>query len=246
MTLHHEVEGDGPPLVLLHAGGLDLRMWEPQVAAFAGSFRVIRCDLRGHGRTPLPGEPFSHVDDIAELLDALGVGSATLVGSSFGGYCAIELARTQPERVERLVLADAAYAHDWSAEFQRFLDDEAAALERGDVDTALELGLAWTLHESADDGVRRRIAELSRDGLELELARGDPPEEIWPEPGPLSAVSAPALVLTGEHDLADFRAIARRIAAEIPDARHEVIPGAAHLPNIEQSDDFNARLLGFV
>lgn len=103
-TLYYEARGSGPPVVLLHAGGMDHTMWDPQAAPLARAFRVVRYDARGHGRSTAPMGPFSTVEDLRLLLDHLGVQRTHLVGISMGAGVAFGFARTHPERVSRLVL----------------------------------------------------------------------------------------------------------------------------------------------
>src|SRR4051812_10534258 len=98
--LHHLDEGSGPAVVLLHAGVADLRMWDHPAAALVGDHRVVRCDLRGFGQSPLaPDASYSDAEDVIGLLDELGVDSFALVGSSHGGGVALQVASAIPERV---------------------------------------------------------------------------------------------------------------------------------------------------
>jgi pimeloyl-ACP methyl ester carboxylesterase len=103
-TLYYDVRGSGPPVVLLHAGDVDLTMWEPQVIPLAGSFRIIRYDARGHGRSNAPRGPYPTTEDLRLLLAHLGVERAHLVGISMGAGVALDFAATYPERVSKLVL----------------------------------------------------------------------------------------------------------------------------------------------
>ena len=103
-SLYFEVHGSGPSVVLLHAGDLDLTMWDPQVTRLARSFRVIRYDARGHGRSTAPRGPYSTVEDLRLLLDHLGVEHAHLVGISMGAGVALNFAVAYPARVRNLVL----------------------------------------------------------------------------------------------------------------------------------------------
>src|SRR3954452_10904387 len=106
--LHHRVEGSGPVVVLLHAGVADLRMWDAQVDALPGR-KVVRCDLPGYGGTPVgPDTDGCDAEDVLDLLDRLGVAGFALVGASYGGYVALQVASAVPHRVERLVLLDTA------------------------------------------------------------------------------------------------------------------------------------------
>ena len=103
-TLYYEARGSGPAVVLLHGGGLDLGMWDPQVEPLARSFRVIRYDARGHGRSTARMGPYSTLEDLRRLLDHLGVARAHLVGLSMGAGVALDFAINHPERVSKLAL----------------------------------------------------------------------------------------------------------------------------------------------
>ena len=112
VELAYDDEGSGAPLVLLHAGIADLRMWDDVTPSLAERFRVIRPDLRGFGETPLPDGPFVYAADVVSLLDALDVGRAHMIGVSMGGHVALDVAIAHPERVERLVLVGSALMRD--------------------------------------------------------------------------------------------------------------------------------------
>ena len=105
--LHVEATGTGPAVVLLHGGSADSRMWQGQLAALAGHYRVIRYDLRGLGQSPPPAAPYRMSDDLTAVLDHLGVDSAALVGFSTGGAIALEFAARYPARAAALVLIGA-------------------------------------------------------------------------------------------------------------------------------------------
>ncbi|BAJ31912.1 MULTISPECIES: alpha/beta fold hydrolase, partial [Kitasatospora] len=97
--------GDGPPLVLLHPGVGDSRVWDAALPALLGRFRLVRYDVRGYGRSPQPDRPYSMLADLRALLDRLGPEPVHLVGCSMGGGSALGLALERPERVASLVLA---------------------------------------------------------------------------------------------------------------------------------------------
>src|SRR6478672_6628098 len=106
-SLHHRVEGSGPTVLLLHAGVADLRMWDTQVDELVPGHSVLRLDLRGYGHTPLePGASYSDAGDVLALLDELGLERYALVGASYGGWVALQVATAAPDRVERIVLLD--------------------------------------------------------------------------------------------------------------------------------------------
>ena len=125
MLLAHDDQGSGPAVLLIHAGVTDRRMWDPVAGALAHTFRVVRPDLRGFGETPLPPGPYCDADDLDTLLGHLGVTHAAVVGSSYGGRVALELATTHPGRVSSLVLLNPAY---------RGVEPTAAAQAMGEFD----------------------------------------------------------------------------------------------------------------
>ena len=107
--LYYERAGTGHPLVLIHGFTLNTQMWEDQFAVFAQHYQTIRYDMRGFGRSALPAEePFTAVDDLRALLDALGVSRTFVLGLSLGGSVAIDFALAYPERTSALVLVDPA------------------------------------------------------------------------------------------------------------------------------------------
>ena len=103
-TLFYEDRGAGPVIVLLHAGGRDHTMWDAQAQTFTRGFRVIRYDLRGHGRSTARMGPFDMVDDLRRVLDHLGVRHVRLVGVSMGSGVALDAAFQMPDRVDRVAL----------------------------------------------------------------------------------------------------------------------------------------------
>src|SRR5687767_1691092 len=105
MTIFHEVTGDGPAVLLVHAGVCDSRMWARQVEDLRTDHRVITVDRRGYGKTPLEaGAKYADAADLLEVLDELGVETTAVVAASFGAYVALQAASKQPERFSRLVL----------------------------------------------------------------------------------------------------------------------------------------------
>jgi pimeloyl-ACP methyl ester carboxylesterase len=254
--LHHEVAGEGPPVVLLHEGICDSRMWDAQWEAFAQEHRVVRCDFRGFGRTPYTPGAYTNAGDLIALLDELGLGPAALVGVSMGGGVALQAAVARPDLVAALVLVGSGIGgHDWSDEIVRAWEEEEAAVERGDLDAAVEVNLrTWVdgPHRSPDEvdpAVREKVGEMQRRALELYLdGGGDATEEaLVPDVGErLGEIQAPTLVLVGELDVPDMHAIATRLRRDIPGARGATIPAAAHAPTMERPDEFAELVLPFL
>lgn len=256
MELYVEVAGEGAAVVLVHSGICDSRMWDPQWGPFSAAYRTVRYDLRGYGRSPLPPGVFSHASDLVELLDRLGIERASLVAASFGGQVALEVAVAHPDRVDRLVLADARLPlDDWSDEIKAFGAEEDAALERDDLDAAVEVNLRMWVDGPqqppgrVDPAVREQVGRMQRLAFELQVPMWDEADDepLVPDLARrLHEVRAPTLAVAGELDVADFRRIAERLAREIPDARHAVVPGVAHLPSLERPAEFDRLALGFL
>jgi 3-oxoadipate enol-lactonase len=253
MSLHHVVAGEGPDVLLVHAGIADSRMWEPLAGRLAAAgYRAIAPDLRGFGQTPLTPGVVSNAGDLVALLDELGVARAAVVGASFGGRVTLELALRAPERVRALALLGSSLdAFEWSDELETFDAEETAALEREDVEDAVRANVRmWVTRRgrAADPAVVELVATMQRDafdaqiGVDADLEANDPPVAER-----LHEIEAPALVIVGDEDVEDFRRLGERFAAEMPAAEPLVtIPGAAHLPALERPDDVAAVLLAFL
>ncbi|MEV4613572.1 alpha/beta hydrolase [Kitasatospora sp. NPDC049258] len=247
MTLDHDVTGDGPALVLLHSAVCDRRMWDPQWTALAeAGYRVVRCDFRGFGRSPLPARRHNDAADVLELLDALGIERAALVGSSYGGQVALEVAARRPDRVTALALLCAGLpGHEPSAELREFGGREDTLLEAGDVAAAVELNVATWLGPEADEAARELVRRMQRDAFEVQLAAPEGAGRLKVEVD-LAEIKAPALAVSGAHDVADFRQIAARLPELLPDARHLELPWAGHLPGLERPAEVTELLAGFL
>ena len=139
-SLYYEVAGEGSPLLLLHAGIADSRMWDDQFPIFAQHYRTIRYDLRGFGQSRWEAGTFAAYEDPAALFQALGVQKAHVIGLSFGGKIALDFALTHPEQVASLVLvAPSVGGVQPSEQIRRFFEEEDALFEKGDLQGAMEL-----------------------------------------------------------------------------------------------------------
>jgi 3-oxoadipate enol-lactonase len=226
-----------PHVLLVHAGGLDGRMWRPLAERLQDRYKLHMPDLRGHGDTPLPAEEYADADDVVRLLDRLKVKRAVVVGASFGGRVALQLATAAPERVSALaLLASALPGVERSAEFQAFADQEDALFEAGDIDAVVELNVRTWVREPA---VTELVAEMVRKACERQQGVEAPEREL---PVDLSAIGVPTLAVSGGRDFADFARIADRIAAEVPGAERAEIADAGHLIALERPDETAALL----
>jgi 3-oxoadipate enol-lactonase len=172
----------------------------------------------------LPGEVLRHQLP-APLDETVGNEPAAIVGNSYGGFVALDFAARRPELVEKLVLLDAPLMdHDFSREFMEYVEEEERLLDAGDTDGVVELNLRFWCPVIAD-----RVRPMVPGTLEYE-------NEELPNPD-LGAIQVPTLVGVGEHDKPDFRAIAERLARELPNAELVVIEGAGHLPPMEAPEE---------
>ncbi|HEX3512131.1 MAG TPA: alpha/beta hydrolase [Solirubrobacteraceae bacterium] len=248
MVLPYDESGDGPAIVLLHAGICDRRMYARHREPLAAEgVRAIAVDLPGFGDARLPDEEDAPWLDVLATLDELAVSRAVLVGNSFGGAVAQRAAVVAPERVAALVLVSSpAEGIEPSAQLAAAWDAEATALERGDIDAAVAAVLeAWTLPGSPEE-IRELVGEMQRRAFVTQLAGPEPQEASDPladDAGALAVVDAPALVAVGEHDMPDFHRAADELVRALPNARREVIAGAGHLAPLEQPEAFRELVL---
>jgi 3-oxoadipate enol-lactonase len=244
--LYYEVAGTGPPLVLLHGGLWDGRLWDDQWHAFTAWFRTMRPDARGFGRSDGAEREFNLTEDLLTVLDAEGIARAAVVGLSLGGYVAVDLALTHPDRVSTLVLVAAGVTgfDGWGEEIQKHRAETEAAVQRGDLGAALELDLElWCPLRTGNDDRQRRIA---RENLNSPLAEelADVIEQRAIDR--LGEVPVPTLVLVGDQDIPEMLRLADTLATGIPDARKFVLEEADHLPNVRKPEEFNHLVIGFL
>ncbi len=248
--LFHEVSGEGPAVVLVHGRGLDHRMWAPQVAALATRHRLVRYDLRGFGRSRSGVNAYSHADDLAGLLDHLGIERAAVVGCSLGGGAAVNFALLHPARLLGLVTVGGSLGgYAWSREFQdTFREAHRIALESGPrAANEFYLGSSLFAHAHHSPEVERRTRELLRDDDGAHWTRPDLGRPLSPPAMErLGTISVPAQVMVGEFDVPDMLAIADILAARIPRARKVVLDGLGHLPSLEDPARFNRLVLEFL
>ncbi|QDY78640.1 alpha/beta fold hydrolase [Streptomyces qinzhouensis] len=241
--------GAGQNIVLLHSTVCDRRMWDAQWRALAeAGHHVLRGDFRGFGDTPCTGEPYNDADDVLALMDAVGMDRAVLVGASYGGRTALEIAVRAPGRVAALVLLCAGLPGvPESPELTAFEEREVELVERGDLVEASFLVARTFLGPEADEATLKAVAAMQEQAYEIQLAGAD---DNWGDgdfdPGVLLDLEVPALVVSGAHDLPDFHEAADRQTALLPLAHREHLPWAGHLPGLERPEEITALLTGFL
>ena len=244
VDVHAVVEGppDAPVVVLSPSLGSTNAMWDAQAGALSRSYRVVRYDPRGHGRSPVPPGPYDLPDlaeDVVALLDRLDVGSAHYVGLSLGGMTGMALAAAHPERVRSLVLCCTSAllgpATMWAERAAAVRSGGTASIADAVVSRWLTPGYA-AQHPDLVDRLGAMVAGIPDDGyaaccgaIERMDLRADLPR-----------ISAPTLVVAGAQDPATPPDHAARIAEGIAGARVEVLDPAAHVANLEQPDAVTA------
>jgi len=252
--LFYRSAGHGPPLLLLHAGICDGRMWDDQIGAFASTHRVVVPDFRGFGQTEMVAGPFAHHHDLRALMDHLGIDRAILVGGSMSGKTTLDFALDYPGRVEALVLVasalsgyrftDAGTRAAWAA--------SDTALEAGRHDEAAEIEMQTWLAgprrklEQIDPGLRQRVRDMLIRSYATPPDLGEERPLEPPAVGRLGEIHVPALIIVGDEDQPDISAVAGLLEAGIVGARKVVMRGTAHLPNMEQPAVFNDIVRSFL
>ncbi|GAA1145464.1 3-oxoadipate enol-lactonase [Kribbella jejuensis] len=232
MTISHQVTGDGPDLLLVHAGVADARMWTRQVAELKDRYRVITLDLRGYGETPLVPQ-YSDAGDVLALLEELHTHDVTAVAASYGGYVVQQVASRRPELFSRLVLlcapTDNVQPDD---ELRALWAEENKLLEAGDVDGATDLTVRRWIGPDADDEARELLRTMQKRAYEVQLAAGEVENEEWPvEP---EKITPAVRLITGAHDFAFFTDSADYLAERLPAAERIHLDWAGHLPTLER------------
>lgn len=250
--LHYERAGAGMPVVLLHAGVADHRMWEPQFEAFAKHFDVIAPDMRGFGRSELPPGRWSPIADVLGLIDSLHLKPVHLVGCSIGGGVAIDFALEHGERISKLVLVGPGVGGvQFGAKYKELFAEAEAAEKAGDRRAMVEADARLWL-----DGPRRPAGYVKDPIRQLFFAMDSnfdsdfeaaPIERLDPPAAErLHEITAPTLLVVGDEDAPPIFDAVDMLMEKVPHARKVVIHDAAHLPNLEHPDEFNRIVLEFL
>jgi len=250
-----ERSGKGKAIVFLHAGVADKRMWNHQVAEFKDSHFVVSYDRRGFGETTAVDEVFSHIEDLREVLDQLGISTASIVGCSQGGRIAIDFTLAYPQRVTALALLAPAISgapapESFPAEIQAQLEALGEAEDANDLPRVnrIESNLWLDGPTSIAGRVTNPIRALFLDMNEVALRTPKLTQEIEP----LSAYKRlpnlliPTLIIWGALDFPHVKERCQYLVDTIPMAEGKEIAGTAHLLNLEQPEIINRLLRAFL
>lgn len=252
--LYSEIDGSGPPLLLLHAGVANLRMWDPHVPDLAARHTVIRYDARGYGRSETAAVDFSNRADAVAVLDHAGVDLAILVGASRGGIIALDTVLEHPARAAGLVsVAGGISGYEPSASslpMDRWEEAEAHWKEKhwdwlADFETRIWVDGPGQPEDRAPAALRDLVHGWIVDTYRAEKEEGSPQPLDPPAAGRLAEVACPVLVMIGGLDEAGTVESCRKLAASVPGSEVAEFPDAAHMLNLEHPERFTETLLAF-
>jgi 3-oxoadipate enol-lactonase len=252
--LYFEEAGEGRPIVMIHGGLLNAKMWDGQFERFARRYRVVRYDARGHGRSTSEPDTFSHHEDLRSIVKGLGLEKPVIMGLSMGGYIAIDFALEYPDMPGALVLVSPGLTgYEFkSEEFIDFRNRIAKAVEAGDSEAMVEaFQTVWTdgprrRPEGVDPAVREKVRLMVSDNVERWDERN---VEYRPLPFAierLDSINVPVLVVVGDIDMPGILEIVDLIESRVPGARRIVVPNVAHMINMEKPAEFDRIVLEFL
>jgi pimeloyl-ACP methyl ester carboxylesterase len=228
-------------------------MWDDQIQPLSQLFRIIRYDVRGFGKSSLPveGEPYSHHEDLAVLLEHLGIVKAHIVGLSMGSGIAVDFVVGHPAMSRSLVAAGPwifGYDSPATSEIYEAFDEVEVALDEGGVEAALDSWLAAPVFTNStwDTRVLERWREISSDYSFWHFSHTDPSTVLQPPAlERLAEISVPTLVVVGVREIAACREVGELLQETVPDVRTVEIPNAGHIMNMENPQDFNRAVTEF-
>ena len=253
-TLTGVETGDGLPVVFLHAGVSDNRMWHEQMRLAADNgWHAIAYDRRGYGDATSSDEPFSHLDDLEAVLDAFDIHAAVFVGCSLGGGLAIDFALKNPGRVIGLVLIGTSVTGaPWTATAEESAIEmaEEDAWERGDLDLLNKVQAhEWLDGPRAQSGrvggsARALFLDMNAKALaKPELTQEEQRPDAWNR---VDAVTAPTMLIVGDEDFTALIERHEHLSETMPNSFAAVLEGVAHIPSIERPDLINRMLEEFL
>ena len=250
--LFYERQGSGFPLVFVSGGGvMDRRCWDEEFQNFAPHFSVIRYDVRGIGKSERPTQEFSHSHDLHELLKALEVRRAHVIGLSVGGAIAIDFTLDHPEMVDHVVLAASGLSDDAKAEEnQQGLTMLSEMTQKQGIESVAQLTVdAPFVISKENETQRERIKQIYIDNRDV-FESGFPIYSLWKPTlsagARLSEIHAPTLVVRGDQDNAAYIKITDKVASAVPKAQKIVLPGGTHFINLDKPKEFAEAVLNFL
>jgi len=254
-SIHFTSSGQGQPLVFVHAGIADSRMWQPQIEYFAPRYRVVTFDLRGFGQTAMVAGDFSDAEDLRAVMDALAIEKAVVIGCSMGGSAVINFALQNPLRTLALVPVasglDGFEVEDDEGSVAKWQQVEEANKQK-DFDRFAEcVNRLWIdgprrKPDEVNPHVRSFVKEMLRTSFGTPEGLGRRIKLSPPAASRLGEIHVPVLVIAGSEDVPEMAFYAQKLSRDIPGARLHIFEKAGHLPSLERPSDFNTLLDGFL
>ncbi|MBN2033638.1 MAG: 3-oxoadipate enol-lactonase [Deltaproteobacteria bacterium] len=252
ISIHYMLDGaeSAPVVTLSHSLATDLTMWEPQMDALLTSYRVLRYDTRGHGKTSVPRGPYSFdmlAGDVAALLKSLGIEKTLFMGISMGGMIGQALALKSQDLLSGLILCDT----------MSRIPDEAKSIWDERIDSVQKDGMESQVESTIQRWLRPPYREKNPEvvGKVEAMIRTTKPEgyigcaqairelNLTEQ---ISGITIPTLIIVGEDDPATPVFASQEIKDKIKNSELVILGSAAHLSNIEQSEAFNRAVLNFL
>ena len=250
--IHYDMRGEGTPLILIHGGFLDKRMWNDQFLEFSKYFKVIEYDLRKYGLSKSEPDTFSHHEDLSLLMDKLGIKKAVIMGLSMGGYISIDFTLTHPEKVLALIPVSSGLT-GYKVVDKQYME----LLKKWEDIKTIEEGVEL-LQQYLTDGpyrkpeqvnplVREKIRQmyteniLADTNLAFKEVKTDPPAIKR-----LVEINVPTLTIFGDLDGSYIFEIANMIIKDVKGAKKYIIKDAAHYVNMEKPEEFNKAVIDFI
>jgi len=240
--IFYEVRGSGPPVVLLHPFPCHHEFWNPVAAALDTRYRLILPDLRGHGDSEIGEGPAfmpKHANDVARVLDGIGIGKAAFIGCSIGGYILFEFWRRFRERVTALALCDTRPQADTPEARANRLKAAAAVLEQGTepfIETNIPKLIGRTTVATRPDlvdGARAMMRKMSAEAIsQVQQGMAERPDSV----ADLKTINVPTLIAIGEEDVLSTVADGELMRQNIAGSQLKVIPRAGHYAPWEQPE----------
>jgi pimeloyl-ACP methyl ester carboxylesterase len=253
-TLYYEISGSGHPIVFIHGGFCDGRIWDDQFHIFAVDHKDIRYDLRGYGKSALPiqKEHYKHHEDLKALLDHLGIPKAHICGQSLGGAIAVDFVLSYPEMCSSLIVLGPwifGYHSPSSKELLSRMDKTSLIFREKGKMAAIEhfYNDPIMMKTYKDPNIVLRVKELASDYSFWHFENEDPVSSVDPPAiEQIGKINIPTMIITADNDLEPCKEIADLLALEIPNSQKVIIKDAGHDINVNKPSDFNKIVLDFI
>jgi 3-oxoadipate enol-lactonase len=253
-NIYYESIGSGLPIIMIHGGGMDCRMWDGQFDEFSKNYRVIRYDIRNHGRTTSESGKFYYHEELKTLMDSLKLKKAVVMGLSMGGAIAIDFTIMHPERVIALISVSSCLS-GYEIKDKEIVENDAKmrkASSGGSFNSVVELVLSswvdgpYRSPAQVDTSVRNNAKRL----ITSTYSRWNPlviAEDINPPAAKrLKEIKVPTLAIVGNLDTPSIHTIANLINKDVSGAQKYIIIGTGHLVNMEKPAEFNTVVSNFM